>query len=232
MAVLSTLPSVRDTTTAALSAPRPRSAPAIAGSATALLAAVAWMVAVRRMSGMDMGPGTALGSLPAFLSIWVPMMAAMMLPGAVPAVCRHARAVARLSSVSLFVGLYLGVWAMVGLAVYALYRPHGYVAAGLVTMAAGVYELTSFKRRFRRRCHETLRSGLQLGLCCVGSTLGLTVMLTALGVMSVTWMAVAAALAVAQKVLPLRARVDVAVGLAVVALGALVMAAPSVVPGS
>lgn len=230
MAVLSTLSSVRDTTSTPSSAPRPSSGPAIAGSATALLAAVAWMVAVRRMSGMDMGPGTDLGSLPVFLSIWIPMMAAMMLPGAVPAVCRHARAAARLTSVSLFVGLYLGVWAMVGLAVYALYRPHGYVAAGLATIAAGVYELTPLKRRFRRRCHETLRSGLQLGLCCVGSTLGLMVMFTALGVMSVTWMAVTAALVVGQKALPARAQVDAA-GLAIVALGALVTAAPSVVPG-
>jgi hypothetical protein len=60
---------------------------AAAGSASVLLAVAAWVVALRQMSGMDMGPGIGLGSLSFFLALWVPMMAAMMLPGAVPAVC-------------------------------------------------------------------------------------------------------------------------------------------------
>src|SRR5919201_854910 len=164
-------------------------------------------------------------------SATVPMMAAMMLPGAVPAVWRHARAVARLRAVPVFLGQYLAVWALVGMAVYALYRPHGYVAAGAATIAAGVYELTPLKVHFRRRCHETARSGLQVGLCCVGSSLGLMLMFVALGIMSVTWMAVVAVLVVAQKVLPAKAALDMPVGLAIVGLGALIVAAPSAVPG-
>ena len=47
----------------------------------------------------------------------------------------------------LFVGSYLAVWTLVGVVVYALYRPHGSVAAGVVAVAAGVYELTPLKRR-------------------------------------------------------------------------------------
>jgi predicted metal-binding membrane protein len=204
---------------------------AAAGSATVLLAVAAWVVALRQMSGMDMGPGTGLGSLSFFVALWVPMMAAMMLPGAVPAVWRHARAVARLRAVPVFLVLYLAVWALVGMAVYALYRPHGYVAAGAATIAAGVYELTPLKVHFRRRCHETARSGLQFGLCCVGSSLGLMLMFVALGIMSVTWMAVVAVLVGAQKVLPAKAALDMPVGLAIVGLGALIVAAPSAVPG-
>src|SRR5436309_1976214 len=38
------------------------------------------------MRGMDMGPGTDLGGLGWFLGIWVTMMAAMMLPSALPVV--------------------------------------------------------------------------------------------------------------------------------------------------
>ena len=37
--------------------------------------AVAWIVTVDRMRGMDAGPGTALGGLGWYLGIWVTMMA-------------------------------------------------------------------------------------------------------------------------------------------------------------
>ena len=88
----------------------------------------------------------------------------------------------------------------------ALYRPHGTVAAGAVVIAAGVYELTPLKQHFRRRCRESVRSGFQFGLCCVGSSIGLMLMLVALSVMSITWMAVITVLIVAQKLLPAKSR--------------------------
>jgi len=97
----------------------------VALTATLGLAAACWVVAVRQMSGMDMGVATRLGSTAFFAALWVTMMAAMMLPGAVPAVVRRARAGGRVRAVPLFVGSYLAVWALVGVAVYALYRPHG-----------------------------------------------------------------------------------------------------------
>jgi predicted metal-binding membrane protein len=55
--------------------------------------------------------------------------------------------------------------------------------------------------------------------------------LVALGVMSVTWMCVIAALVLVQKLLPARAAIDLAVALAIVALGGLILAVPSSVPG-
>ena len=122
----------------------------------------------------------------------------------------------------MFAGSYLAVWALFGLAVYALYEPHGSTVAGALTIAAGLYELTPLKGDCRRRCQETVRSGFQFGICCVGSSVGLMVMLLALGVMSVAWMAVVAVLVLAQKVLPPRASVDVPVALAIVGLGILV----------
>src|SRR5260221_12824033 len=125
-------------------------ATAAALTATLGLAAASWVVAVRQMSGMDMGVATRLGSLAFFAALWVPMMAAMMLPGAAPAVLRRAHASGRVRAGPLFFGSYLVVWTLVGVAVYALYRPHGPLAAGAVTIAAGVYELTPLKRHFRR----------------------------------------------------------------------------------
>ena len=179
------------------------------------LAAVCWVVALRQMSGMDMGTDTELGSLGFFAAAWVPMMAAMMLPGAVPAVSRLR---GRLS-VPIFACSYVAVWALFGLAVYAVYRPHGAALAGALTIAAGLYELTPLKRECRRRCRRDVRSGLQFGVYCLGSSIGLMVMLVALGVMSVAWMALIAAVVLAQKLLPPQAWIDAPVALAITTLG-------------
>ena len=207
-----------------------------AGTATVLtatlgLAAACWVVAVRQMNGMDMGVATTLGSFSFFVALWVSMMAAMMLPGAAPAVLEraHARGV---RAVPLFVGSYLAVWTVVGVAVYALYRPHGSLVAGAVVIAAGLYELTPLKQYFRRRCRESVGSGFEYGLCCIGSSIGLMLVLVALSVMSVTWMSVIAILLLAQKLLPARAAIDMPLALAIVGLGILIVIAPSSVPGN
>jgi predicted metal-binding membrane protein len=200
-------------------------------TATLGLAVAAWVVAVRQMHGMDMGVATRLGSFAFFVAVWVAMMAAMMLPGAVPAVVRRARAGGRVRAAPLFVGSYLAVWTLVGVAVYALYRPHGSFVAGAVVVAAGVYELTPLKQHFRRRCRESVRSGFAFGLYCVGSSIGLMLMLLAVGVMSVTWMSVIAVLVLGQKLLPARAAVDVPLALAIVGLGVLIAIEPASVPG-
>src|SRR5438132_9460536 len=105
-------------------------------------------------------------------------------------------------AVPLFVGSYLVVWALVGVAVFAVYRPHGSLAAGVVAITAGVYESTPIKRHFRGRCRDRIRTGFGFGVSCVGSSIGLMLMLVALGAMSVTWMSVIAVIVVAQKLLP------------------------------
>jgi predicted metal-binding membrane protein len=200
-------------------------------TATVGLAAASWVVAVWQMSGMDMGVATRLGSFGFFVAVWVSMMAAMMLPGAAPAVLRRVHVSGRVRAVPLFVGSYLAVWTLVGVAVYALYRPHGSFVAGVVAIAAGVYEFTPLKRHFRRRCRESVGSGFGFGFDCVGSSIGLMLVLVAVSVMSVTWMSVIAVLVLAQKLLPAKAAIDVPLALAIVGLGFLIVIAPSSVPG-
>jgi predicted metal-binding membrane protein len=204
---------------------------AAAFTATIGLGAAGWIVTVQRMQGMDMGVATRLGSLPYFLSVWVPMMAAMMLPGTAPVVQRVVRVGGRLLDIPRYLGGYLAIWAGCGIAVYAAYRPHGTVAGGALTVAAGIYELTSMKRRFRQTCRDRVSSGLELGLCCVGSSIGLMLLMVALGVMSLTWISVIAVVVLVQKLLPPKAAVDVAVAMAIIALGVAVIIAPSSVPG-
>src|SRR5712692_3428890 len=98
-----------------------RAGTAAALTATLGLAAASWVVAVRQINGMDMGAATRLGSFAFFVALWVAMMAAMMLPGAAPAVLRsaHDRGV---RAVPLFVGSYLAVWTLVGVAVFHIAR--------------------------------------------------------------------------------------------------------------
>jgi predicted metal-binding membrane protein len=204
---------------------------ATALSATLAIALASWVVAVRQMDGMDMGVATELGSFVLFVAVWVPMMAAMMLPGAAPAVSRSIRIDGRALAAPLFAGSYLAVWTAVGLVVYALYQPHGTFVAGALTVAAGVYELTPLKRNCRRRCRERVRSGFAFGIYCVGSSLGLMVMLLALGAMSITWMGVVAALVVVQKLVPPRVFIDEPLAMSIIAVGILVVVAPSSIPG-
>src|SRR6266852_4187469 len=203
----------------------PRAAAALA--ATLGLSAAAWVVTVRQMHGMDMGVATPLGSFALFVALW----AAMMLPGAALAVLSRAPANGPVPAVVPFVASYLAVWTLVGALVYAVYRPHGSAVAGALVIAAGVYELTRLKQHCRRCCRENARSGFAFGLYCVGSSIGLMVMLLALGVMSVTWMGVIAALVLVQKLLPAKAAIDVPLALAIVALGTLILIAPASVPG-
>jgi predicted metal-binding membrane protein len=233
---------VERTSTQKASSPIPRRAPALrfaaipadgtaALTATLGLAAAGWVVAVWQMHGMDMGVATELGSFGFFAGLWVVMMAAMMLPSAAPAVARRARARGGVRAVPLFVGSYLAVWALVGIAVYVGYRPHGTVAAGVVAIAAGLYELTPLKRRCRARCRDTVRSGFGFGRYCVGSSIGLMLMWVALGVMSIPWMAVVTVVVLAQKLLPAKAAIDLPLAAAIIGLGIWIIIAPSAVPG-
>jgi predicted metal-binding membrane protein len=207
--------------------------PAMGGMRAAILALAAgcWAAAISRMNGMDMGTATGLGSFGSFLGLWVPMMAAMMLPGAVPAVLRVAHGGRRVGRAAIFLGSYLSVWALVGVVVYALDRPHGTSVAGAVVLAAGVYELTPLKRHFRWRCRESFDSGFGFGAYCVGSSIGLMAMMAAMGVMSVSWMAVIAVLLLGQKLVGPRAVIDIPLALAIVAFGVLISVDPSSIPG-
>jgi Predicted metal-binding integral membrane protein (DUF2182) len=88
------------------------------GIVAALLAAagLAWWSTADRMSGMDAGPGTALGSPGWFTGVWATMMAAMMLPSLAPKAAVFAATVRReLSRILLFAAGYLLLWSAAGI---------------------------------------------------------------------------------------------------------------------
>jgi predicted metal-binding membrane protein len=211
-------------------------------------AVTAWTVAVDRMRGMDAGPGTDLGGLGWYLGIWVTMIAAMMLPSAVPA-ARHVAPLAHRLPTLLFAAGYLAVWTVYGLLAYGVFQfvtsfdidwlawdRGGPYAAGGVIVAAGLNELTPLKRLSLRRCRSAphggnaLRSGLAHGLDCVGCSGALMAVLFVLGLMSLFWMAVVAVAIFAEKVLPHGPRLAPVFAIALVALGLWVAVSPASVP--
>jgi predicted metal-binding membrane protein len=216
----------------------------VAGIALLVLAAAAWVAVVMQSSGME---GAMLPAAPSSVPVFVPvygsladigmfalmwgvMMAAMMLPSAIPMIAlyglvsRDKRAV----PVAVFAATYLLVWLVLGLPVYA-----GSVAVGalgeigaaswlpyalaVVLAAAGAYQFSAIKRVCLRNCQtpigflmqrwrdgyaSTFRLGLSHAAYCVGCCWGLMVILVAAGAMSLPWVLGIAAIVFAEKLLP------------------------------
>ena len=231
--------------------------PLAIASAVVAAALVAWIVALDRMAGMDAGPGTDLGELGWFLGIWATMMAAMMLPATAPVVALFARS-SSAARTAAFVGGYLVVWVAFGLAAYGLYRVVAavdpafldwdrggpYVAGGAV-VAAGLYQLTPLKTVCLKHCRSPMHlllarwkpgargaasMGAEHGMWCAGCCWALMLVLFAVGVMSLFWMAAVAAVILAEKALPRGDRITRVLGVALVALGIWIAAAPGSVP--
>jgi predicted metal-binding membrane protein len=209
---------------------------------------------------MDAGPGTHLGTLGWFLGIWVVMMAAMMFPSVAPTVALYSRMTrqrAPLRPLGFAIG-YLLTWAAAGVLAYAIgmsinsmapdllaWDQAGRWTAGATLIVAAVYELTPLKDVCLAKCRSPLgfllgswrdgwsgavQMGAKNGAWCVGCCWALMASLFALGVMSIVWMALVAGLIAAEKIIPWR-RVSNGTAAVLLALGVLLLIAPSVIPG-
>jgi predicted metal-binding membrane protein len=230
-------------------------------------AAIAWIVTVDRMQGMDAGPGTDLGSFGWFAGVWAVMMAAMMLPSLVPMAGAYAAKARRGSAevtprslllTTAFTAGYLLAWVLVGIGAWVAFKgvrsldlsflgwdSGGRYVAGAVIAAAALYELTPLKRTCLRHCRDrrllvadwrdggagALRMGLDQGAYCVGSSWALMAALFALGVMSITWMVVIAALIAIEKILPRPILASGAAAVVLLVLAAGVAFFPGQLPG-
>ncbi|HXN39433.1 MAG TPA: DUF2182 domain-containing protein [Solirubrobacteraceae bacterium] len=223
-------------------------------------AGLAWWLTADRMAGMDAGPGTALGALGWFTGVWAVMMAAMMLPSLAPTAAVYAALVRRdPSRMLLFAGGYLLVWSAAGVVAYGLFELgkslfatalawHSggrWLATGVLVLAA-LYQLTPFKHAFLTRCRSPLRflratwrnsrsgafvMGLRNGGWCIGCSWALMAALFALGVMSLTWMALIAGLVAIEKLGPWQRAAKVATAGVLVVLAVAILAVPHEVPG-
>ncbi len=177
------------------------------------------------MPGMAMQPAVwSIGyGLVIFLMWWV-MMVAMMVPSAAPLVLIHAaigrkqeKAGQPLAATALFVAGYLAIWAIFSLIATTLQwalESMGILTgmmeiasptiAGLVLIAAGLYQLTPFKYACLKHCQSPLtfilhhwlpgragafRMGIQHGGYCLGCCWFLMVLLFIGGIMNLIWIA-------------------------------------------
>lgn len=171
---------------------------------------------------------------------------------------RVARTRAAAGSLWAFLAGYLVVWAAFGLAAFgvdALVRAadpaflawdrQGPLVTGAAVAVAGLYELTPLKLRCLRHCRTplhflighwrdgrggALRMGVVHGGWCVGCCWALMLALLAVGVMSVVWMVVVAAVIFVEKAVPFGERATRWFAVALVALGVWIAVAPGTAP--
>ena len=221
--------------------------PTVVTSLVLAVAGIAWAAMVEQsrsmadMNGMDMG----LGPIESFAGTWVVMMAAMMLPSAVPLVLEFARTAERRRRWPLATGVlalaYLGVWLVFGVVCYATYTalrmpwPNQPLVVGAALALAGVYSLSPIKRASQARCHElcalhgplpfnlirsAVVSGLRYGLSCIGCSGALMVAMVLLGMSSLWWAVLLGLVVLFYKwAPPLPMRYELALSAALVALG-------------
>jgi len=193
------------------------------------------------MAGMDMG----LGPIESFAATWVVMMAAMMLPSAIPLVLEFARTAEGRRRWQLATGVlavtYLAVWLVFGVICYAIYTalempwPNQTLVVGAALALAGVYSLSPIKRASQARCRELcalhgplpfnlLRSavvaGVRYSLSCVGCSAALMVAMVLLGMASLWWAVLLGVVVLIYKLAPpLRMRYELVLSAALVAFG-------------
>ena len=226
------------------------------------LTAAAWVVTVRApmagddMAGMGMVMTPSARDAVAYVGAWTVMMAAMMLPSALPmiglyaATQRGAAAGPRQAlAVGAFALMYLALWAATGVPLYfaslglMAVSPGAlaYVSAGAL-IAAGAFQLSPLKQVCLRHCRSPIgfllghwRGGWQGGLAlgwahagyCLGCCWALMVVLAVAGAMGLPWVLAIACLVAAEKLLPSGARVARAAGVGLVLLGVAVAVHPA-----
>lgn len=138
-----------------------------------VVAALAWRRTLADAAMMGDAAGTMGMPLVPFLAMWVPMMAAMMLPAIGPvaslwsrSIVRSAELPARALRLALFAGGYLLVWAVAGVLAYALMRPiergldaglySARAAATVIFTLAGLYQLSPLREACLAKCRSPL----------------------------------------------------------------------------
>jgi predicted metal-binding membrane protein len=199
--------------------------------------AAAWLAMLRvpmgeqDMAGMDMAMGPTLADGLTFIAAWAIMMAAMMLPSAMPMIGLYAAmqrdapsAATRLAAVGAFTAVYVMVWAVTGVPIYfasvalmaVTASTLAYAIAG-VLIAAGLFQLSPLKHVCLRHCRSPLgfllghwrtgwRGGVKMGfehaLYCLGCCWALMVVLVVAGAMGLPWVLLIACVVAAEKILP------------------------------
>ncbi len=236
-----------------------------------VLAAAAWGLLAWHATDPDMAMEMVASSptmglqAPLFLAIWVTMMVAMMFPTAAPMILAFNRVQAdrrrrgrAFVPTWIFVGGYMVIWILAGLAAYlgAVVAEEAATRLGLsavttariggaILIAAGLYQLTPLKDICLSKCRTplgfimtswrdgmlgALRMGLVHGGWCLGCCWLLFIILFPLGMMNIAAMAAITVLIFAEKSLPWGLWAARAVAAVLVIYGAIVIVIPDALP--
>jgi len=138
-----------------------------------VVAALAWHRTLADAAAMGATPGTMGMALVPFLAMWVPMMAAMMLPAITPVATLWARSISRepaplerIARLLLFAGGYLVAWGAAGALAFVLIRPiergltsgiySPRAAASTIFALAGIYQLSPLREACLTRCRSPM----------------------------------------------------------------------------
>jgi predicted metal-binding membrane protein len=205
------------------------------------------------MHGMFMAPAIRDGV--AYVASWTVMMAAMMLPSALPMIGLYAATqrspgspAGRILPVALFTLVYLGVWAATGVPMYfasALLAASDTVVLGYgiaaVLAGAGFFQISPLKQTCLRHCRSPLgfflghwragwRGSLAIGwahaIYCLGCCWALMAVLVVAGAMGLAWVLLISLAVAAEKLLPGGAWIARGAGIALVLLGLAVALRP------
>jgi predicted metal-binding membrane protein len=233
----------------------------LVGALASWAVAVARMRGMDQGPGTDLGGLTSfLGLwLTMMAAMMLPSVAPMVLTFARVHAQRTERGRRDTVPTWVFVSGYFAVWTAYGLLAYGVFLiahdlgssflawdGNGRYLAGGAIAAAGTYQLTPAKAVCLRHCRSplhflahgwregrigALRLGVVHGSYCVGCCFGLFVILFAVGVMSLFWMAFIAAVIFIEKALPFGERASRVFALAFILLGLLIAVDASFVPG-
>jgi predicted metal-binding membrane protein len=227
------------------------------------IAAGAWAFvissSIRSHEGMAMeGTPSQLFEFVGFVVSWAVMMAAMMLPSALPMIALYGATQRNATGsatqgvpVAVFTLVYLAVWATTGVPVYLASLFANRLAAetvpygvAVVLVVAGGYQWSPLKHVCLRACRSPLgfllghwragrRGSVALGWAhatyCLGCCWALMMVLVAAGAMGVHWVLLVAAIVTAEKLLPAGEWTARATGAALVLLGIAVAIRPDLV---
>ena len=212
------------------------------------------------MADMPMDPAPwSLEQASLMFAMWWVMMIAMMAPSAAPMVLlftaikrKQAAADSPVVTAWIFLAGYLVIWAGFSLVAVAvqwgldqagllsgMMASTSTVLAGIILLAAGLYQLTPVKRACLRYCQSpvfflsrywqpgamgALRMGFRHGSYCVGCCWFLMALLFVAGVMNLVWIAAVAIYVGFEKLLPRSPWLSRAAGVGLIVSGLVVLA--------
>lgn len=189
------------------------------------------------------------------LVMWVVMMMAMMLPAAAPMILLYT-VIARKRHVGVaapgaFALGYIAVWSLFSVLAVTLQfglekasllssmmEMTSVVLAGVVLIAAGIYQWLPLKQACLQRCRSPLdfvlmhwregrggafRMGVQHGMYCVGCCWGLMLLLFVGGIMNLAWIAALAFFVLLEKVTPMGSWLARVAGVLLIGWGSVVL---------